>query len=246
MASEQHLDGVAPIADDHFDAEGVLLPGIVLPKAEVTARSTALMIIDMQYMDAHPDYGIGLRRRQEGAEGVDYFFSRLKDVAIPNTQRMMAACRQTGIPVIHVRVMNLAADSSDTSRRYKAKGMLVPPGSKWSEILEELAPIEGEIVLSKTTSNVFVSTNADFVLRNMGIDTLIMTGVMTNNCVESSVRGASDLGYEVLLVDDACSTWLQEKHDFAMKHLDGNFAVVKTTAQIVDEIAAAAGVRAVR
>ena len=134
--------------------------------------------------------------------------------------------------------MNLAGDSSDTSWRYKMMGILVPPGSKDAEIIEELAPRPEEVVLSKTTSNTFASTNADFVLRNMGIDTLIVTGVVTNNCVESTTRGAGDLGYRVLLVGDACAAWTQEGHDYALRHLDRNFAIVKTTEQILEEIAA--------
>ena len=84
-----------------------------------------------------------------------------------------------------------------------------------------------------------MSTNADFVLRNMGIDTLIMTGVVTNNCVESTTRGAGDLGYKVLLVGDACAAWTQDGHDHCLKHLHRNFAIVKTTDEIMGEIGAA-------
>jgi nicotinamidase-related amidase len=73
----------------------------------------------------------------------------------------------------------------------------------------------------------------------MGIDTLIMTGVVTNNCVESSTRNAGDLGYRVLLVEDATAAWTKEGHDATIKHLDRNFAIVKSTRQILAEIAVA-------
>ena len=176
-----------------------------LPDSTVTATSTALMIIDMQYVDAHRDYGIGAAGREHGwTDDMEYYFSRLDDLVVPNQERILEACRGAGIPVVHVRVMNLSGDSSDTSRRYKCFGILVPPDSKDAEIIEELAPLPGEVILSKTTSSVFLSTNADFLLRNMGIDTLIVMGVVTNNCVESSTRNAGDLGYGVLLVEDAC------------------------------------------
>ena len=208
----------------------------------VTAASTALMIIDMQYVDAHRDYGIGAAGQRHGwTEAMEYYFGRLETLTIPNIRRILEACRAGSIPVVHVRVMNLAGDSSDTSWRYKMMGILVPPGSKDAEFIEELAPVEGEVVLSKTTSNVFMSTNADFVLRNMGIDTLIMTGVVTNNCVESTTRGAGDLGYRVLLVGNACAAWTQEGNDYALRHLDRNFALVKTTDEVLDEIAVATG-----
>lgn len=220
--------------------EGVAdLVGGGLPDSAVTASSTALVIVDMQYVDAHRDFGIGAAGKAHGrSDDMEYYFSRLETLTIPNIRVMLAACRAAGIPVAHVRVMNLADDSSDTSWRYKMMGICVPPDSKDAEFIEELAPAPGEVVLNKTTSNVFVSTNADFVFRNMGIDTLIMTGVVTNNCVESSTRGAGDLGYRVLLVDDACAAWTQEGHDYCVQHLDRNFAIVKTTAEILQGIAA--------
>jgi ureidoacrylate peracid hydrolase len=227
MSGSEEFSGVADVV------------GGGLPESAVTAASTALMIIDMQYVDAHRDYGIGAAGQRHGwTDEMEYYFSRLESETIPNIGRILDACREGGLPVIHVRVMNLAADSSDTSWRYKVMGILVPPGSKDAEIIEELAPLPGEIVLSKTTSNTFLSTNADFVLRNMGIDTIIMTGVVTNNCVESSTRNAADLGYRVLLVDDACAAWTQEGHDYCLRHLDHNFAIVKTTDEVLEEIAA--------
>jgi nicotinamidase-related amidase len=213
------------------------IPDVVgggLPDSPVTADSTALMVIDMQYLDADRQFGQGLRADDHGlTEDVDYYFTRLEEVAVPVIRRLQEACRAAGVPVIHVRVMNLASDSSDTSWRYKQFGIAAPPGSREAEILEELAPLPGEVIISKTTSNVFVSTNADFVLRNMGIDTLIMVGVVTNNCVESGTRGAADLGYRVLLVEDGCAAWTEEGHDAALKHLDRNFAIVKSSTEII-------------
>ena len=232
MASADEFGGVADVV------------GGGLPESVVTAGRTALMMIDLQYVDAHRDFGIGAAGQRNGwTNDMEYYFSRLESEAIPNVQRILEACRAAGIPPIHVRVMNLAGDSADTSWRYKAMGILVPPGSKDAEFVEEVAPLPGEVVLSKTTSNTFLSTNVDFLLRNMGIDTIIMTGVVTNNCVESTTRGAGDLGYKVLLVGDACAAWTQEGHDHCLKHLHRNFAIVKTTEQILGEIAAATGGR---
>jgi nicotinamidase-related amidase len=208
-----------------------------LPNSKVTPSSTALMIIDMQYVDAHRDLGAGARAKDAGLmDDLEYYFSRLETLTVPNIKRLIDACRDANLPVIHVRCMNLAGDSADTSWRYKHKGIIVPPGSKTAEFLEELAPAPGEVVISKTTSSVFVSTNVDFVLRNMGIDTVIMTGVATNNCVESGTRNAGDLGYKVLLVEDACAAMTEEGHGYAIRHLHGNFAIVKSTDEILDEI----------
>ena len=233
MASNGSFGGVADVV------------GGGLPLSRVTAASTALMIIDMQYVDAHRDFGIGAAGQRHGwSDEMEYYFGRLETVAIPNIRRLLDSCRASAIPVVHVRVMNLSGDSSDTCWRYKMMGIFVPPGSKDAEFIEELAPLPGEVVLSKTTSNTFLSTNVDFLLRNMGIDTLIMTGVVTNNCVESTTRGAGDLGYRVLLVGDACAAWTQEGHDYSLRHMDRNFAIVKTTDDVLSEIAEARPVRA--
>jgi nicotinamidase-related amidase len=215
-----------------------------LPESSVRGGSTALMIIDMQYLDADRNHGLGATGRQRGTMAdMEYYFSRLERLVVPNIRHLLQASRDAGIRVVHVRVMNLAGDSEDTSWRYKMFGFRTPPGSKEAEIIDELAPLPNEIVLSKTTSSVFMSTNADFVLRNLGIDTIIMTGVVTNNCVESSTRNAADLGYRVLLVDDGCAAWTQEGHDYCVRHLDHNFAIVKSTEQVLEEIAATVGVR---
>jgi nicotinamidase-related amidase len=227
MGTGEEFEGIAEVA------------GGGLPESKVKAGSTALMIIDMQYVDADRHHGLGLDGQKRGwTDAMEYYFSRLETLVIPNIKSLLGACRDAGIQVVHVRVMNLAGDSSDTSWRYRMFGIFVPPGSKDAEIIPELTPVPGEVVLNKTTSSVFMSTNADFVLRNMGVDTIIMTGVVTNNCVESSTRNATDIGYRVLLVDDACAAWTQEGHDYCLRHLDRNFAIVKTTEQVLEEIAA--------
>ena len=200
-------------------------------------RKTALMVIDVQYVDAHRDGRLGRMAAEAGEmEELEYYFSRLETTALPAMSALIAACRGSGLPVIHTRIMNLAGDSADTSRRYKCIGVLVPPDSPEAEFLPEVSPLPGEVVINKTTSGAFISTNADFVLRNMGIDTLIIVGVVTNNCVETTARDASDLGYAVVLVDDACAAITEEGHDHAMRHLHGNYVIVKSSAEVLEQI----------
>ena len=204
--------------------------------------TTALMVIDVQYVDAHPEGRLGCKAAEAGdTETLVYYFSRLENTTLPAIRALQDACRVAGLPVIHTRIMNLAADSSDTSPRYKAFGLLVPPDSREAEILPEVAPEPGEIVLSKTTSGTFTSTNADFLLRNMGIDTVIAVGVVTNNCVETTVRHGADLGFSMIMVDEACAAVTQEGHDHALRHLNANYATVKSLEQTIAEILAVGG-----
>lgn len=211
-----------------------------LPEFGVNPGKTALMIIDMQYGSAHRDYGHIKRAREAGAgDAFSYYLDRVWHTVVPNLQRLQQACRGAGIPVIHVHIASATPDGSDTSWRYKCLGIIRPLGSKEAGILEELAPLPGEVVLRKTTSSAFISTNAHRVLRNMGIDTIIMTGVVTNSCVESSTRGAGDLGFKVLLVDDACATYTPEAHQVSLRYLHRNFAIVTTTQEVLRQIAEA-------
>src|SRR5690606_35801753 len=114
---------------------------------------------------------------------------------------------------------------------------LCPPGSREAQILDELAPMPGELVFSKTTGSSFNGTTLDYVLRSMGIRTLIMTGVMTSGCVESSVRDAKDLGYGVIVVSDACASWTEELHRASLRVMNEVFAKVMTSDEVVARMA---------
>ena len=76
-------------------------------------------------------------------------------------------------------------------------------------------------MLPKTSSNVFISTNIDYVLRNLGVRQLVIAGLVTDQCIESAVRDACDLGYLVTLVTDACAAYSQERHDNALARDQG-------------------------
>src|SRR5262249_26110742 len=84
-----------------------------------------------------------------------------------------------------------------------------------------LAPAADDIVLPKTSSGVFNSTNIDYVLRNLGIETLIVAGIMTDQCVDMAVRDAADRGYLVTCVGDACAAATEERHAAALRAFGG-------------------------
>lgn len=211
---------------------------------DIVPNRTALLIIDMQYLDAHRDYGMGADAKRQGVEAkYEYYFQQVEKVVVPNTSRLLDACRKAGIQVIYPRIASLVADCRDVSIEHKRINLLAPAKSRAAEILDEIKPIENEIVISKGASGVFNSTAIDQILRNLNIDTLIMTGVVTNYCVETAVRDAGDRGYNVILVDDACAAMSEEHHRLALEILDGVYCVVKKTDRVVHEIQG--GVRSV-
>jgi nicotinamidase-related amidase len=201
---------------------------------KLTRENTALLVIDVQYMDAHRDYGLGAKaKRLAGMEFLDYYWDRLENLAIPNIQRLLAGARKKGVEVIHVRVAAFKADGSDGSVRFKSKGNSAPVHSKDAEILPEVAPLEGELVISKTTESVFNSTNIDRVLRNMGIQNLIITGVVTNGCVEGATRSAIELDYGTILVEDATAAFAPQLHEHALLTMGHKDALIKSTDEVV-------------
>jgi ureidoacrylate peracid hydrolase len=103
--------------------------------------------------------------------------------------------------------------------------------------LEAVAPGEDEIVLPKTSSNVFISTNIDYLLRNLAKRQLIVVGFLTDQCVSSAVRDACDLGYLVTMVTDACATLTKARHDDAVASLRG-YCRQRTTEALVAELEA--------
>jgi ureidoacrylate peracid hydrolase len=102
-------------------------------------------------------------------------------------------------------------------------------------VLDALAPGDDEIVLPKTSSSVFISTNIDYVLRNLGMRQLVIAGLLTDQCVESAVRDACDLGYLVTLVTDACATHSQERHDGTLGAIKG-YCRQRTTDELLAEL----------
>ena len=198
-------------------------------------QASALLFIDVQ------NFAV----RREGGEFKDvpdaelaqrygYYFDRLKSVAIPNMQRLQRAFRAAGIEVLYTTIESLTKDGRDRSLDYKITGFLVPKGSWDGKVIDEIAPGEDEIVLPKGSSSVFVSTHIDYILRNLGVRQLVIAGLITDQCVESAVRDACDLGYLVTLVPDACATMSEDRHQNSLRAIKGYCRQVTTDALIAE------------
>jgi len=207
-----------------------------MPEVIPTPGNTALVVIDMQYLDAHPDFGLARKAREGGRfEILNHLFDRLPSV-IRNIRRMQNACRKAGIEVIFIKIQSYTRDGRDLSPSYKTKGLQCPPGSKEAQILEELQPVGDEIVIPKLSTNAFTSSPIDAVLRYMGITKLLVCGVNTNYCVETFIRDAYDLGYEVVLLEDCCATVVEEHHRVTCEEVDEIFCKVRSADQILAAI----------
>jgi len=205
-------------------------------EVEIDPAHAALLVIDIQNYTARPDGGEyrGLTAGQREAR-YGYFFRMLRETALPNLRRLQHACRQARIEVMYTVIESLTLDGRDRSLDYKISGLGVPRGSWDAKVLDEIAPAADEIVLPKTSSSVFISTNIDYVLRNLGVRSLMIAGGLTDQCVDSAVRDACDLGYLVTCITDACATLTQDRHDWALRNNSG-YCRQRTTDQVVAEI----------
>ena len=214
-----------------IDAEG----GLYRERAVEPAR-TALLSIDMQNMEC----GKTLRQRARDPKSAEAkkrsFFDRVEKVVIPNQQRLLAAARAHGIEVIYTTIESLTKDGRDRSLDHKISRIHAPRGSWDAKVIDEVAPQGDEIVIPKTASGIFNSTNIEYVLRNLDIRYLIMFGVLTEQCVESTIRDAADRGFLVTQVEDCCATYSTERHETSIRAMDGHYCRLRSTDEVIAEL----------
>lgn len=209
---------------------------ILSREIEIEAEHAALLFVDVQNYNATAAGGeFAAMPAEQVHQEYDWFFQTLWTKAVPNMQRLQKACREGGIEVLYTVIESATQDGRDRSLDYKVSGLHAPKGSWDAKVIDELTPAEDEIVLGKTSSSVFISTNIDYLLRNLGVKFLMIAGCLTDQCVDSAVRDACDCGYLVTTVTDACATLSQERHDWSLRLTKG-YARQRTTAQMVDEI----------
>lgn len=208
-----------------------------LPEPDLRAEGTVLLVVDMQYFDAHPDHGMALA--MSDAERAEYF-GQVAEI-LPRIRRLQDAARAHGIRVVHTRLCSHAPGGADMCRTHRLRGWRYEAGTKEAELLPEVAPLPGELVVDKTTSGAFGSGGLEAALRNLGTDRIVVCGVDTRFCVETTVRDASDRGFEVVLVGDACASKTRELHAQGLAVLDSSYCTVWPTERVIAEIEARAG-----
>ncbi len=170
---------------------------------------TAMLSIDVQnvYLEARDDAGERVRWAP--------FQRRMREIVIPTTRSLQDAFRARGIDVIHARIACLLEDGRDRSLSQKKPGwnyLLMPKDVEQSQLVPELAPLPGEIVVTKTTDSALTGTNLRLVLANMGIRNVVLTGIFTDQCVSSTVRSLADESFNVIVVEDCCAAGTDELH----------------------------------
>jgi nicotinamidase-related amidase len=199
------------------------------------AKRTALLTIDLQMLDAHPDGWMGRLCRDQGKpDHLNERFEFIQEI-LPNVRRLQDACRANGVEVIHIRVAYRTRDGREGRRGLGAGlGQGTPILPEDDDFLPEVAPVGDEIVVNKTSAGTFNSTDIDQLLRNMKIDRLWVTGIVTEGCVEMTARDAADRGFHVTLVSDGCASSTRVAHEDALQRQgDGGLIKVRTVDELI-------------
>ena len=210
----------------------------------------ALLIIDMQRDFVEPG-GFG--------ESLGNDVSLLRRTIMP-IRRLLDAARSSGLIVIHTREGH-RPDLADLAPAKKirgnpalsigdqgAMGRVLVRGEAGHEIIPELYPIAGEPVIDKPGKGAFYATDLDTILKHRGIKQLIVCGVTTEVCVNTSVREANDRGFDCLVLEDCVGSYFPEFQDFGLRMIKaqgGIFGWVGQSADVIDALGTANALRGI-
>ncbi len=202
---------------------------------EVDPDNIGLLVVDMQYYDAHSDYGVAKTLKANKPETASYYIPRL-EVVVPNCAKLLNFFRKSGLYVFYGAFGASMLDGSDMHPLRKMKFDEAPAFTTEDfeyQILEELKPERGDLVVSKTTRDSFTGTGLDHKMRMIGIDTVVIVGAVTEICVVSTARGAWDRGYKAILIDDATAGFSEEDHNHTMRNFALYFGKVMDTDDLI-------------
>ena len=216
MINKKHIESI-PLKGD-----------IKFRQKKIECENTALLIIDVQKGEYNKEF-------IDNNPHEKYLFERIKNKVIPNGKKLIESCRNKKIEVIYTVVESLTLDGRDRGLDYKISGIFVAKGSWQAEVVDELKPLKNEIIIPKTSSSLFNSTNFEYVLKNLSIQYLLVMGIVTDQCVETAVRDGCDRGFLVTLIEDACATHSQQRHDESLIGVKG-YCRIRETEEVLKEI----------
>lgn len=224
-------DSVAPQVDPANDYVAVLSQQITVDPAK-----TCFVIVDLQYATGSRQHGLGLLLAEQGKlEHAEYRFSRIEDVVLPNTKRLLDFCRDRGVRVVHLTYGSEVEDFSDLPLHVRevCRATRNRAGLREHEINDLVKPQGNERVFNKLGASGFNSTALELVLRVYEVDTLLFAGVSTNMCVESTVRDAADRGFRCVVVEDCCGGDAQHTHDASITVMQRLYATVSSADEVM-------------
>jgi nicotinamidase-related amidase len=212
-------------------------------RIEVNPKTTALIVVDMQKYQVQKDYIAYKSMNKITPEILDYFVREVENNVAPNLRKLINFCHEVDIPVIYTKFSSFMPNGRDFSKTIKfvndiAKNLFGEVAFPYishpsSDIIDDLKPEAKDFVLQKNTSGTFISTRLDNFLKNMEIETVLVTGVVTNFCVHSTAREASDYGFQVVIIEDCCAAWTPEIHQAILKSFGLFYGYISTLEKVL-------------
>lgn len=194
----------------------------------LSPHTTAVLIVDVQQNEMQPALHA---KYPEYAEA-------LSTSALPNTTRLVEGARAAGCEIIYTVIEALTKDGRDVGLDHKLSDIFIPKNSPLAKVLPEACPAPDDIIVPKTSSGVFNTTNIAYLLRNMGISKVIVAGLLTDQCVDMAIRDGADIGFYMVCAHDACASRTFARHEQALKAFSG-YCRVQSVDEILQDIRAA-------
>jgi nicotinamidase-related amidase len=217
-----------------------------LPEFEVRLERAGLLLVDLQNYLTQPEHGLSGRFARDFPEAADAYFDRVSELVIPNNQQLLRSFRAVSRPIVFLAFGAHRPDSLDavSARRQhdvqrhgaEAARTIFPAGTWEHAICDQLEPASNEPVLTKVTSGGFLSTGLDMMLRNLGVTDLVIAGLLTNGCVESTMNEAADRGYRVVVVEDACGSFDMTAHYATLRNFRRLRGLVESTSAVMQRL----------
>ena len=203
-----------------------------MTEVKIEPDETALLLIDMQNDFLH-------EKGKAAALGVWKFAKEAG--TIPNTRKMIEIAKKNDIPVIYVKnvfrpdyaEMGPVQLSLCTIGKLIKEGEICKEGTWGAEYVDELKPEAGDYIVVKRRMNAFYNTELETLLRGLGRRTLIICGIITNFCLESTVRGAIDRDFDCIVLEDCTASESKEMQEFPMKAIFPMIGAVTTSEELV-------------
>lgn len=210
----------------------------MVQELRIERERTALLVIDMQndlVKDEAGPFSLLVRQVKEGR-------------VIENIARILEAARGAGIPVFHIRLIH-RRDGSDIWRGWIADFMsLLPPdileamskrlveGTPGADFVPELKPWDNEYVVQKRRMDAFFGTDLEILLRRLGVETLIITGVATSMCVLATAIGAFERDFNLIFASDGCADFDPQVNEFMIRNVFPRRGRVRSSEEIANAL----------
>ena len=207
----------------------------MLESFQLNSSNTALIVVDVQNDFCH-NQGVFSKYKSVTLDQVEQ--------AISNLSILIEKCREYNLPIIFIRTIHSAwTDSPSWLKRMEGAGekMQICRPDSWGSNFFNVAPEEGDCVITKHRYSAFIGTDLDLILKSQGVEYILVTGVATNVCVESTARDAYHRDYNVILIEDCCGAYDTAEHAATLNNISKFFGIVTSSETLLGEFEKAKG-----